>query len=175
MPGFIRSNLGVVLPLLQAHLAAMLQFPTYRVVIQKHGGPLRIASLQADQYVVLRPEDEAYNRRQIQSAGRQDGRVDRGVSVVCWSRLNLDYHAQDYSWLLNPDYGEMDFENAVRNAVLTWIPTDSNNNVVAIPTRILNLTAAVTDVADWGHAEFRLNYQMYVDVNQGNIFPGATR
>ena len=175
MPSFIRSNLATILPLLQQQLATFLQFPLYRVVLQKQGGPLKLATLQADQYVVIRPEAESFNRRQIQSAGRTDARVDRAITFVCWSRLNLDYYAQDYSWLIDPHYGELYFEQAVKNALLTWIPTDSGNNVLAVPTRISEVTGAVSDQADWGHAEGRIWYQMYLDVNQANIFPGANR
>lgn len=173
MPGFIRANIGTVLPLLQAQLMAQLNFPVERVVVQKQRDTVDVASFQGDQYVVLKPDAEGMNRRQIQSAGRHDARVDRRVVVMGFSRLNLDVSNQDYSWLLDGVFGEQVFESSMINALMTWMPTDSGKNVLAVPTRCESITPPATGMADWGSAAVYVNYQMYRDVNQGNIFTGA--
>jgi hypothetical protein len=175
MATFKRSNIGEVLPLLQTQLANSLSFPPERVLMRKHAtDSLKPATLQADQYVVIRPEEEVAIRPQITSAGRHDGRYNRRVTVVAWSRLNIDYANQDYSWLTDPNLGELQLEKAIMNALLTWIPINGNNDVLAIPGRVEQITAPVGDYPeDWGHSDFSIVYQMYRNVNQAVIFPGA--
>lgn len=173
MPGFIRSNIATILPLLRTHLMTFTGFPIERVLIQKHTNLTDQASLQGDQVIVLTPELESMVRPQIKSAGRHDARVDRRVSVVGWNRLNTDVAFQDSDWLLQTTLGYLPFENAMINALLTWFPTDGGNNVLAVPTRCESIAAPATTRADWGSAAVSVNYQFYRDVSQAILFPGA--
>src|SRR5271165_3559162 len=124
-PSFIRSNIWTVLPLIQAHEVQFLGFPIERVIMLREGQSPDEASLQGDFVLMLRPEGENTNRRQVQAAGRHDHRVDRRVSWITWTRLNIDYSGQSYSWLTDPKLGHGQFENAVRNSLATWLVKDS--------------------------------------------------
>ena len=150
---------------------AFTTFPIERVVMQKNSD--LPASLQADQILVITPETENMIRPQIGSAGRKDARVDRGVTVVLWSRLNLDVAWQDQSFLLDTTYGLIPFENLVVNSLLTWIPMDSGQNVLAMPTRCQMITPPTSRNADWGSEALSVTYQYYRNVAQATIFPGA--
>lgn len=174
MPGFIRSNLGAVLPLLRTQLMTFTGFPEERVVVQKHTNQQDPASLQADQVIVITAEGETPVRPQITSAGRRDARMDRRVTVTLWNRLNLDEAYQDYEFLLHTEFGLIPFENSVYNCLLTWVPTDGSNNVLAVPTRVEVITPPQTNRQDWGTESVAVVYQFYRDVGQAqNLFPGA--
>jgi hypothetical protein len=172
-PSFVRSDIWTVLPLIATQLQQFLGFPPERVVMLREGQSPDEASLQGDMVVMIRPEAENVNRRQIQAAGRHDFRVFRRVSWITWTRLNVDYSGQSYSWLTNPTLGHGQFENAVKNCLATWIVQDGNRNALAIPARIEVNTAPIKARDDWGYASGIQVYEMYLDLNQAPIFSGA--
>jgi hypothetical protein len=170
---FIRSNVLTLLPLLAQQLQMFLDFPPERVIMLRDGQDIQDASFQGDFVVMIRPGGEQTVREQVRAAGRHDHRVDRAITWICWTRLNVDVPGQSYSWLTDPALGNTQFENAVKNCLAVWMPVDVNNNVLAIPGRLSDVAPPVKDRADWGHSQGTWWIQMYLDLAQSPIFPGA--
>lgn len=165
-----RTGLANILLAIRDRLMQRLQMPPELVLVtardslpfDRHG----------DQYVWIRPRNQAPNLPVIEGGGRFDARMRRTIAVTCRTRLALDESDQDYEWLLNRELGHFELEEAIWDALYLWAPADVDENwLVAMPLQPRGTAAPQKDKvnAEWGESSLEVEVEYLMNLTLDDL------
>lgn len=128
----IPTRLDIILLNIQQHLMSSLSWVQQRVdIMDPDKLPVNKHPLGSN-YLVLWPDVETPNIPIFQGAGRLDTRMTDRLNVHVRSAAALDEYASAQTWLTDPSLGHIFLRHQVWDALLNYLPTDSNSNLLTV-------------------------------------------
>jgi len=166
----VQANLELTLKLLQAALMKYVGLPPERCYFVALDDP-HPAHPQAEQYVTLALGSMRVKQSVIRGAGRSDARCVQDVRITGWCRVALDEAGKADVFLLDSKRGIIAFRRAIINAILTLVPVDATQNVLALPVRVRGSIGAgqSPDDPEWGKVELTAEVEWEEDIDLSRV------
>jgi hypothetical protein len=164
----------VILNALLTQLQAVTTFPAERCGASQTGDP-ETFQRQADQFILVRAGPQRPDPHCFTGRGRADPVFMRKVTVVLWTRANLDEIGRDLIHLTDAVLGHFPAEALLWDALSLFQPTDSNQNwLISQPITTGPCTEPVAGKGEsevsggWLHSGLEFDVSYVLTFNQAN-------